>query len=68
MELKHYFAQVQDSPNRLLIVPYGIETSLTVSLFRLLLLLIVPYGIETQSDRLVLRFLLLLIVPYGIET
>ena len=57
--------------NRLLIVPYGIETffsSLVTS--SIISLLIVPYGIETIHFQLTnhIRVYLLLIVPYGIET
>ena len=53
----------------LLIVPYGIETSLILSPYKRLPLLIVPYGIETivRKQRLV-KVIKLLIVPYGIET
>ena len=52
----------------LLIVPYGIETSLSVDFQRIFRLLIVPYGIETASRCFVTRTASLLIVPYGIET
>ena len=53
----------------LLIVPYGIETSvalLPISPFKRLL--IVPYGIETFLSRTSVVLHVLLIVPYGIET
>ena len=53
----------------LLIVPYGIETSLDAFQYapgeRLL---IVPYGIETTHQVLKTPDKPLLIVPYGIET
>ena len=54
---------------KLLIVPYGIETSQNgkSSLFWSGLL-IVPYGIETTLYSFGENYNLLLIVPYGIET
>ena len=54
---------------RLLIVPYGIETSIFKYYVYSIELLIVPYGIETYSSTLILSTdSKLLIVPYGIET
>ena len=55
---------------RLLIVPYGIETrythTRTIANDRLL---IVPYGIETITEETTKKYnKQLLIVPYGIET
>ena len=50
MELKLGAGQVVNSVMDLLIVPYGIETSLVwPSCSRLISLLIVPYGIETEN-------------------
>ena len=47
MELKHNFPFALSAFNEVLIVPYGIETSIK-PLFRLYFdVLIVPYGIET---------------------
>ena len=53
----------------LLIVPYGIETTVTFSSPESApSLLIVPYGIETYYHDTPVLVLGLLIVPYGIET
>ena len=54
---------------KLLIVPYGIETckSLQVRILPVSLL-IVPYGIETTGIDRRRYSSILLIVPYGIET
>ena len=53
----------------LLIVPYGIETSIFKSLWvQKVFLLIVPYGIETLLSSPSSCSIILLIVPYGIET
>ena len=70
MELKQRRGQFGYSCKALLIVPYGIETYITLHLtLRLLILLIVPYGIETgDTGRQYSHPVLLLIVPYGIET
>ena len=68
MELKPSVVLIQSS-RRLLIVPYGIETSELKDSAAELALLIVPYGIETTfccyKHK---RVNFLLIVPYGIET
>ena len=53
---------------RLLIVPYGIETVTCAGLDKPSFLLIVPYGIETHRTNRLAQLLTLLIVPYGIET
>ena len=47
MELKHKIYLYLILLDRLLIVPYGIETSFARAAFASLGLLIVPYGIET---------------------
>ncbi len=53
----------------LLIVPYGIETTLIAPFLECaVLLLIVPYGIETLYRPQTALKTCLLIVPYGIET
>ena len=52
----------------LLIVPYGIETTLRPCYLTAHRLLIVPYGIETRGYRTSYHRCRLLIVPYGIET
>ena len=55
--------------NRLLIVPYGIETQFRTSCpLKCYQLLIVPYGIETSLTNINTERPGLLIVPYGIET
>ena len=55
--------------HNLLIVPYGIETTVSSSFLRRVALLIVPYGIETSlSPAPWSGPWCLLIVPYGIET
>ena len=51
MELKLRLNQVGLNLAGLLIVPYGIETTLAISFFMLSSLLIVPYGIETKVKR-----------------
>ena len=69
MELKRRTIHILQITNLLLIVPYGIETSLGDQLKTFSILLIVPYGIETSN--LAATFIMhtmLLIVPYGIET
>ena len=48
MELKQGITPSLTSGIRLLIVPYGIETSHCIVFKALFLLLIVPYGIETE--------------------
>ena len=49
MELKHWMLSYLIENKGLLIVPYGIETSLLLSRVRTRYrLLIVPYGIETS--------------------
>ncbi len=53
----------------LLIVPYGIETTMRAGIEQIYSLLIVPYGIETvQTFAAKTCQRALLIVPYGIET
>ena len=47
MELKHYSIGQENKFDVLLIVPYGIETSVRSGISFPSLLLIVPYGIET---------------------
>ena len=47
MELKHEYYRLPNGMEILLIVPYGIETYLDLTNYRLISLLIVPYGIET---------------------
>ena len=47
MELKHVRVYAGGEAGSLLIVPYGIETSLPTFVYTLIKLLIVPYGIET---------------------
>ena len=55
--------------DRVLIVPYGIETTDNIEPNGdNLLVLIVPYGIETLYGVSGKRLLFVLIVPYGIET
>ena len=49
MELKHDLANWFRSENKVLIVPYGIETFECPLLFFEPEVLIVPYGIETSS-------------------
>ncbi len=68
MELKHEKLIEKFKSRCLLIVPYGIETKLTVPLLYLGVLLIVPYGIETTVAWYYALGSELLIVPYGIET
>ena len=51
MELKLYFAAYFARSVVLLIVPYGIETTLFSQTVRQQCLLIVPYGIETMTAR-----------------
>ena len=69
MELKQCYVELFGNINKLLIVPYGIET-LSVLLYHIhrSKLLIVPYGIETSIYHRLNISSLLLIVPYGIET
>ena len=53
----------------MLIVPYGIETIVSLAMLLLLIVLIVPYGIETPIAIIgTLSLCRVLIVPYGIET
>ena len=69
MELKRFTARDNLSLYNLLIVPYGIETTLNrVGTPIVRALLIVPYGIETLIRNFFSHFHILLIVPYGIET
>ena len=69
MELKLYQLVEVGHQLLLLIVPYGIETALTVTHTYSNRLLIVPYGIETWGyGRTIPDDSYLLIVPYGIET
>ena len=63
-----YLSRISRRLNRLLIVPYGIETRGGAEDRRRGALLIVPYGIETAHDGRLLHPAGLLIVPYGIET
>ena len=51
MELKLTSPVKLANPVRLLIVPYGIETTQSVELSPCSILLIVPYGIETTDRR-----------------
>ena len=69
MELKPDFRYPGIDKDNLLIVPYGIETSVKRLSIYQKGLLIVPYGIETKGKEgyIGLRDFLL-IVPYGIET
>ena len=53
---------------KVLIVPYGIETQLTVYYPPRCFVLIVPYGIETPNMVSTMMASTVLIVPYGIET
>ena len=48
MELKRYVANIYTLADKLLIVPYGIETAYRRGRAKPPLLLIVPYGIETN--------------------
>ena len=50
MELKQYTYQKRLVKQTLLIVPYGIETTLVDSYYNWKELLIVPYGIETWNN------------------
>ena len=70
MELKQVGYQHLSPVFLLLIVPYGIETTLPpVESVFVRVLLIVPYGIETYLTSVPFRpYPDLLIVPYGIET
>ena len=69
MELKHYDIFKNYYANKLLIVPYGIETNnVAGGVNTSVNLLIVPYGIETCFCMASSWSLFLLIVPYGIET
>ena len=68
MELKLKTVTKMLSGENLLIVPYGIETSLYIQYIMMLKLLIVPYGIETSYHWSLAAACILLIVPYGIET
>ncbi len=69
MELKLVYKWYLLKTESLLIVPYGIETTVyNPSVLVGILLLIVPYGIETRNRLFGIRYLSLLIVPYGIET
>ena len=69
MELKHFYVIKHIFDSFLLIVPYGIETTISDPRKPLILLLIVPYGIETYVvGHIDVIFTVLLIVPYGIET
>ena len=68
MELKHTEGFRKHIVTRLLIVPYGIETTCFLTKYSFTGLLIVPYGIETSAETVPLFTSLLLIVPYGIET
>ena len=54
--------------DRVLIVPYGIETDKKTTSKNHLSVLIVPYGIETLSLFSEMIAFSVLIVPYGIET
>ena len=69
MELKLRTVKEVSKNINLLIVPYGIETSIGVSVTSIPILLIVPYGIETYLEIIsIFAGNKLLIVPYGIET
>ena len=68
MELKQVRDQRKNRRRRLLIVPYGIETTIEEDPANTSNLLIVPYGIETDGTSRDYPHLNLLIVPYGIET
>ena len=50
MELKHTYDQSATTRIVLLIVPYGIETTVTNAMVDSVSLLIVPYGIETEGE------------------
>ena len=50
MELKLEIGGQSIAFNELLIVPYGIETILSMRSFSSIVLLIVPYGIETNGS------------------
>ena len=55
MELKQKHISFSSFPVDLLIVPYGIETSVAiVILIAVKSLLIVPYGIETHSSNILI--------------
>ena len=70
MELKLSLSWHTNTMSELLIVPYGIETSIVSILWlNVRYLLIVPYGIETVlTPYFSAPNVYLLIVPYGIET
>ena len=69
MELKLSVGFTHTEFVMLLIVPYGIETNISVTWYLIgILLLIVPYGIETGLSWTSNNSRDLLIVPYGIET
>ena len=68
MELKLRVTNQFNHSRKLLIVPYGIETSQMHHEELLSQLLIVPYGIETIFRTRKKDSEGLLIVPYGIET
>ena len=69
MELKQMWEAAKSMHGTLLIVPYGIETTVTFSSPESApSLLIVPYGIETHLTVGATLENSLLIVPYGIET
>ena len=70
MELKLITAKMPFALQDVLIVPYGIETSIVFFVTSSpLAVLIVPYGIETSAKLASAdRHTEVLIVPYGIET
>ena len=67
MELKYSFHDLILTSFLLLIVPYGIEISLSAHFNNWAFLLIVPYGIEINKNDSGSKWSVLLIVPYGIE-
>ena len=68
MELKRLKTVFIFGTHGVLIVPYGIETSVRRLMFLSTCVLIVPYGIETFCYTWGYKDYLVLIVPYGIET
>ena len=69
MELKPVICSLIHLSSIVLIVPYGIETIVSLAMLLLLILvLIVPYGIETYFMMNGGSAGTVLIVPYGIET
>ena len=58
MELKLATFNPSATPDKLLIVPYGIETKMWILMNGRKSLLIVPYGIETTFDKIIIEAVL----------